>query len=83
MKVTVDLSADLVLRLKEKAAERGVVLNDLMIEACRSLLDQPQKPKRKKAKKFPFPIFKGGHPAKPGEELTPERVSDILWGSEE
>jgi hypothetical protein len=46
-------------------------------------LDQPQKPKKAKSKRFPFPIFKGGQPAKPGEEMTPERVAEILWGSGE
>lgn len=83
MKVTADIPADLAQRLKEKAAEQGVDLSDLIVEACRSFVDPSRKPKRPKAKKFPFPIFKGGHPAKPGEELTPEKVSEILWGSGE
>lgn len=80
MKMTFDLPADLALRLKVKAAEEGLKLKDLLAEACRMFLDQPQKPKKAKAKKYPFPIFKGGHPAKPGEELTPEKVDEILWG---
>jgi hypothetical protein len=83
MRVTLDIPADLAQRLREKASEQGVDLNHLVVEACRSFLDQSRKPKRPKAKKFPFPIFKGGHPAKPGEELTPEKVSEILWGSGE
>ena len=83
MKMTFDLPADLVQRLKIKAAEEGLKLKDLIAEACRSFLDQPRKPKKGNAKKSPFPIFKGGHPAKPGEEMTPERVAEILWGSGE
>lgn len=79
MKMTFDLPADVVQRLKIKAAEEGLKLKDLIAEACRSFLDSPPK-KKKKAKKSPFPLFKGGHPAKPGEELTPEKIDEILWG---
>ena len=79
--MTFDLPADVVARLKMKAAEEGLKLKDLIAEACRMFLSQPKKPKKKSAKKHPFPIFKGGHPAKPGDELTPEKVDEILWGS--
>ncbi len=81
MKMTFDLPADVVQRLKIKAAEEGLKLKDLIAEACRMFLDQPRQPKKGKAKKSPFPLFKGGHPAKPGEELTPEKIDEILWGS--
>lgn len=80
MKMTFDLPADLAQRLKVKAAEEGLKLKDLIAEACRTFLEQPRRSKKAKAKKFPFPIFKGGQPAKPGEELTPEKVDEILWG---
>lgn len=81
MKMTFDLPADVVQRLKIKAAEEGLKLKDLIAEACRMFLDQPPNRKKAKAKKSPFPLFKGGHPAKPGEELTPEKIDEILWGS--
>ncbi len=83
MKMTFDLPADVVQRLKIKAAEEGLKLKDLIAEACRMFLDQPRKQNKERSKKSPFPIFKGGHPAKPGEEMTPERVAEILWGSGE
>ena len=83
MKMTFDLPADIAQRLKVKAAEEGLKLKDLIAEACRMLLDEPRKPKKEKPKKSPFPIFKGGRNAKPGEEMTPERVAEILWGSGE
>jgi len=81
MKITVDLPADIVRQLQMRAAEKGIKLKDLITEACLTFLDQHSKQKKDKSKKLPFPIFKGGHPAKPGEELTPERVDEILWGS--
>ncbi len=83
MKMTFDLPADIAQRLKVKAAEEGLKLKDLIAEACRMLLDEPRKPKSEKSKQSPFPLFKGGKPAKPSEEMTPERVAEILWGSGE
>lgn len=81
MKMTFDLPADVAQRLRMRAAEEGIKLKDLIAEACRTFLSQPiNMPKKGKARKLPFPIFKGGHPAKPGEELTPEKVDEILWG---
>lgn len=81
--MTFDLPADVAKQLKVRAAEEGLKLKDLIAEACRAFLLGPKKPKKAKAKKLPFPIFKGGRPAKPGEEMTPERVAEILWGSGE
>ena len=60
--MTFDLPVDVVARLKMKAAEEGLKLKDLMAEACRIFLSQPKKPKKRSAKKHPFPIFKGGTP---------------------
>lgn len=47
------------------------------------LLSSPKKRKSVKPKQLPFPFIKGGRPAKPDEEMTPERVAHILWGSGE
>ena len=83
VKMSFDLPADLVQRLTIKAVERGVELDTLVTEACVMLLDKPVKPKKARRRKSPLPIFKGGHPAKPGEEVTPEKIAEILWGSGE
>ncbi|MCL4281721.1 MAG: hypothetical protein KJZ58_05595, partial [Flavobacteriales bacterium] len=58
-------------------------LKDLVAEACRRLIEGPRERRKVVAKKLPFPLFKGGRPAKPGEEMTPDRVAEILWGSGE
>lgn len=81
MKMTFELPADLARQLKVRAAEEGVKLKDLVAEACRQLLAFPNKKKTKASAHKPLPtFFKGGRPAKPGEELTPEKVDEILWG---
>lgn len=81
MKMTFDLPADVVQRLKLKAAQEGLKLKDLIAEACRSFLSKPAAPKRRKSATSPFPIFKRGRPARPGQELSPEKVDEILWGA--
>lgn len=81
MKMTFDLPADVARRLRIKAAEEGLKLKDLIAEACRNFLDKPSRAPKTKPVKSPFPFFSGGHPAKPGEEVTPEKVDAILWGN--
>ena len=81
MKMTFDLPADVVQRLRLKAAHEGLKLKDLLAEACRHFLSKPAVPRKQKRSKSPFPIIKGGKPPKPGMELTPEKVDELLWGS--
>ena len=83
MKMTFDLPPDVAQRLRMRAAEEGLKLKDLIAEACRAFLSSPKKRKSVKPKQMPFPFIKGGRPAKPEEEMTPERVAAILWGSGE
>ena len=83
MKMTFDLSAELVRQLKFKAAVDGRKLKDLIAEGCELLLAKASIKKMARSRKCPFPIIKGGRPAKPGQELTPERVAEILWGNGE
>jgi plasmid stability protein len=83
MKMTFDLPADVAQRLKIRAAEEGLKLKDLVAEACRAFLSSGPQRKNSKQKRAPYPILKGGRPAKPEEEMTPERVAEILWGSGE
>lgn len=81
VKMTFELPAELAKQLKVRAAEDGVKLKDLVAEACRLLLVVPKKRNAQASTHKPLPtFFKGGHPAKAGEELTPEKVDEILWG---
>ena len=83
MKMTFDLPQDIVQRLKLKAAAEGLKMKDLVAEACRDFLSRQRAPKRRAFGPGPFPIFKGGRPAAPGTEMTPERVAEILYGGGE
>ncbi len=80
MKVTLDITPDLFRDLKVKAAREGRKLKDLINALLRDgLHERPNRiPKKKRS---PFPVLKGGHPAAPGKEITPERLAQILYGS--
>lgn len=83
MKMTFELPADLARQLKVRAAEEGVKLKDLVAEACRRLLSASSKQVKGKPQSLAYPKLKGGRQARPGEEMTPDRVAEVLWGSGE
>jgi hypothetical protein len=81
MKTSVELPDDLLRDLKVKAAHENRKLKDLMTELLRKGLDADSK-KEKPFHRMIFPIFTGGHPAAPGEELAPDKVHEILLEQE-
>ena len=80
MKMTFELPPDLVMRLKLRAARDGAKLKDLIAEACRGLLAEEARPRRRKPGKGPFPVIKGGRPAAT-DAFSPGRVDELLWGN--
>ena len=79
MKMTFELPPDLVTRLKMKAAQDGAKLKDLIAEACRRLLAEEERPRKRKPPGSPFPVIKGGK-SKNAEDFSPDRVDELLWG---
>ena len=77
MKTTLDLPDDLMRTIKVRAAREDRKLKDLVEELLRRGLtaEAPQAAVRHRVK---LPLIRGGHPAAPGEEMTPERVAEIL-----
>lgn len=85
MKTTVDLPDDLVRAIKIRAAREDRKLKDLVAELLRRALEAPpdaQASKPRRPAPSVFPIFRGGHPAPPGQEMTAERVAEILLDDE-
>ena len=82
MKTTVELPDDLIRQLKVKAAREDRKLKDLMTELLRKGLEEETKPEKMPFHRTIFPIFTGGHPAAPGQEITPERLHEILLEDE-
>lgn len=81
MKTTLELPDDLMREIKVRAAEEGRTIKDLLTELLRRAIG-PAKPKKKRILKYKdLPVRRGGKPAAPGKEMTPERVAQILWGT--
>jgi len=84
MKTTIELPDDLLQALRIRAAEEGRSMKALLTEALRSYFGKQPKAKKPRILKYhEMPIIKDGKPAKQGEEITPERVAEVLWGSKE
>lgn len=82
MKTTLDLPDDLVRAVKIRAVEEDRKLKDMVADLLRKGLAQPVSEPQPIRHRVKLPLIKGGHPAKPGEEITPERLAEILLEQE-
>ena len=82
VKTTLDLPDDLMRSIKVKAAREDRKLKDVVADLLRTGLEATPKSADKGPRRAVFPIFRGGHPAPAGEELTAERIADILLEQE-
>lgn len=78
MKTTIDLPDDLMRRVKVKAAQEDRKLKDLVAELLEMGLERPSGQVTLPGHRVELPLIRGGHPAAPGEEMTPERVAALL-----
>jgi plasmid stability protein len=82
MKTTLDLPEELVREMKIRAARDGRKLRDVATEVIQRGLAQPVSKPAKARKRVEFPLIKCKHPALLGQELTPERIHEILLNQE-
>ena len=89
MKTTLDLPDDLVKQVKLRAVHEGRKLKDTMADLLRrglkvAMNTEPdgQAPVVTTDKKTGLPLIECKHAAAPQQELTPERVADILLAQE-
>jgi hypothetical protein len=88
MKTTIDLPTPLVKQVKLYAVRDGRKMKDVVAELLRAGLAQTRQPKPLpkakivKDKLTGLPVIQCPHSAPPGEELTPDRVADILLEQE-
>lgn len=64
--------------VKVRAAEENVKLREVVANLLRLGLAAASTEKRTVRNRVQFPLVECPSPAKPGEELTPERVAEIL-----
>lgn len=78
MKTTLELPDDLMRAIKIRAVNEDRKLKDVIAELLRRGLAEAESRPRKVVHRVSLPLIKGGHPAVPGEELTAERIAEIL-----
>lgn len=78
MKTTLDLPDELMRPVRIRAAEENQKLDDVVADLLRLGLSAIASRNRTVRNRVGFPLVQCAHPAKPGEELTPERVAEIL-----
>jgi hypothetical protein len=82
VKTTVDLPDDLMREVKIRAVRENRKLREAIADLLRRGLSQ-QKPDRNTVRhRVTLPIVECAHEARPGEEMTPERVAGILLEEE-
>jgi len=82
MKTTLDLPPELVRAVKIRAAEENRRLKDLVADLLRRGLEQPRIRPAGVERRVKLPLVQCAHPARPDEEMTPERVAAILLEQE-
>lgn len=80
MKTTLNLPDDLMIKIKVHAAKQNRTLQDVVAEFLRrGLAHASSSPSPRRVQ---FPLIQGGHAASPDQEMTPERVAQILLEQE-
>ena len=82
MKTTLELPDDLMRAIKIRAASEDRKLKDLVAELLRQGLANDGPAPAAIRHRVEFPFFRGGHAARPEEEMTPERISELLLDEE-
>jgi hypothetical protein len=78
VKTTVDLPADLVRAIKIRAIEENRKLKEMIAELLRRGLGEAPVEQGAARRRVTLPLVQTAHPAKPDEEMTPERVAAVL-----
>lgn len=82
MKTTIDLPDELMRAVKIRAVNEGRRLKDLVPELIKIGLAETQEPSSSVGQRVRVPLVQCAHPSRPGQEMTPERVAEILLSEE-
>jgi hypothetical protein len=81
MKTTLDLPEELMREVKILAVQENRKLKDTIADLLRRGLAQDRRPARVR-RRVKLPLIECAHEARPGEEMTPERVAGVLLEEE-
>ena len=82
MKTTLDLPDDLVRAVKIRAVEENRRLKDTIADLLRRGLATERGKPANVRRRLKLPLVECAHEARPGEEMTPERVVEVLLDEE-
>lgn len=82
MRTTLDLPDDLMRAVKIRAAQEDSKLKDLIENLLRRALALGRAPSTSTSTRPRLPLVECRHAARPGEEMTPERVAAALLAEE-
>ncbi len=78
VKTTIELPEDLLQEIKMRAVQQHRRIKDVAADALRRGLAADEPSGRTVRHRVQFPLIRSTHPARPGQELTPDRVAQIL-----
>ena len=82
MKTTLDLPDDLMREIKIRAVHEDRKLKDAIADLLRRGLSQDAMGSRAVRRRVQLPLVQCSQEARPGEEMTPDRVADVLLAEE-
>ncbi len=82
MKTTLELPDDLMRTIKIRAVEENRKLKDTIADLLRRGLSQEPVEPTSVRNRVRLPLVQCAHEAHPGEEMTPERVAEVLLEEE-
>lgn len=82
MKTTLDLPDDLMRAVKIRAVEENRRLKDTIADVLRGGLSQGRGVPAAGRRRLKLPLVECAHEARPDQEMTPERVAEVLLEEE-
>lgn len=82
MKATIEIPDEVMRAVKIRAAQEDQELKDTVTELLLIGLANVNSSPAPVGVQSVFPVFSGGHPALPDEEMMPDRVAEILMEDE-
>lgn len=82
MKTTLELPDELMREIKIRAAHEDRKLKDLVAELLRRGLSRRQGAPPPVRRRVRLPLVRCAHTARPGREMTPDRVAEVLLAEE-
>ncbi len=82
MKTTLDLPDELMREVKIRAVKENRKLKDAIADLLRRGLSRETGERPAVRRKVRLPLVQCSHEARPGEEMTPDRVAEVLLAEE-